>query len=341
MGNSSEVSVRYPEKGDEVPLDSNENLLLEDEYYRDISEEIKEYEKLNVYPSPTGKELREELADLHGLKAEQITVGNGSDAILDTLYRTLVPKDGTIAHFLPSYEMYDFFASRNERTTLEVPLRPDFTPPEKTSFLNDVDCLLICSPNNPTGLTVDEGYIKRVLESDTSVIIDQAYAEFSQQSIKDLLSEYSNLVLVRTFSKAWGLAGIRVGYSMSSPETNIRLQEKMLPYNVNSLSLSIAVEAVKRKDMVYRAVEETVEQREFLRGKLETLGFNTLPSEANFVFCKPPKGFRPEEIEEHLLKNGIRIRTFDKERLKDHVRITVGNEEINQRLLGLLEELIL
>ncbi len=331
------MSISYPERGSEIPLDSNENLLLPDQYYRDIKDEVNF--DLGRYPSPTSKELKKRLASFYEVNPEQIVVGNGSDAVLDTIYKTFIPKTGTLGYFHPSYEMYSFLASRNDRKAVEIPLGLDFTLPTKIDYLSEVDAIFICSPNNPSGLTVDREKIKSILEEAELVVIDEAYAEYSNDDNLSLLEEYDNLIIVRTFSKAWGLAGIRVGYALMPAEKGIEYLENMLPYNVNSMSLAVALTALDKKSQVQESINKTIKERERLSEKLEDMGFNPFPSDTNFLLCKKPAFIDISKLHQELLNRGIRIRTFEEPRLKDHVRITVADRETNDHLIEILEQI--
>jgi len=330
--------VVYPEKGDEIPLDSNENLILRDDYYDDIHREMRD--DLSVYPSPTGLSLRKKLAELYELDIENVVVGNGSDAILDTIYKTMVSSEGIIARFVPSYEMYSFFARRNERRLMDIPLNDDFTIPNYTDFDDDVEAVLICSPNNPTGMSVDRGYVTSLLKKGKIVIVDEAYGEYSSEDCIDLLQEYDNLIIVRTFSKAWGLAGIRVGYSLASYELSDKILSTILPYNVNVLSLNAAISAIDHRDMVEEAVRVTKEERQFLTEELKKQGFEPFTSQTNFVFSKTPYNISSGELSRTLLKRGFRIRTFDDPVLKEYIRITVADRKTNQELLKNIREIV-
>lgn len=332
------MTIDYPEKSSEKPLDSNENLLLPEDYYQGIKDNVDF--GLRKYPSPTAKELKNALAEHYDLNPNKVLVGNGSDAILDTAIKTLVPKEGTFGYFQPSYEMYSFFAFRNDRNSLEIPLNQDFTYPSNFDFLDELDMLLICSPNNPSGLTIELNKLTSILEREVQVVVDEAYVEFSDQDILSLLDRYVNLTLIRTFSKAYGLAGIRVGYALTSEEKNVELQEKMLPYNVNSFSINAAVYALENRSMVKESVEKTIEERRFITLKLEELGFDPIPSEANFVLLKTPSKITPDGLFDYLLEKGFRIRIFKHPRLQQFVRITVADRETNLDLLENLNKLI-
>lgn len=332
------MGVSYPERDSEIQLGSNENLLLPYQYYKNIKDDL-DFD-LRKYPSPTSKELKMRLASFHELNPEQVVVDNGSDAVLDTICKTFVSKDGSLGYFHPSYEMYPFFVSRNDRKAVEIPLNPDFTIPTNIDFLKEVEAIFICSPNNPSGLSVGREKIISILEEAELVVIDEAYSEYSGEDNISLLEEYDNLMIVRTFSKAWGLAGIRVGYGLMSAEKGIEYLENMLPYNVNSMSSAVALSALDKKAQVEESINKTIEERQRLSEKLEDLGFNPFTSDTNFLLCKKPAFIDTHNLYEYLLDRGIRIRIFDEPRLEDHVRITVADRKTNDHLIEVLEEIL-
>ncbi len=332
------MGISYPERDSDILLDSNENLLLPDQYYEDIKRAI-DFD-LRKYPSPISNKLKSSLASFYGINQEQIVVDNGSDAVLDTICKTFISKDGTLGYFYPSYEMYSFFVSRNDRKAVEIPLNSDFTLPTKIDFLNEVDAVFICSPNNPSGLSVNRERLISMLEESDLVVIDEAYAEYSEDDNISLLEEYDNLIIVRTFSKAWGLAGIRVGYALMPAEKGIEYLENMLPYNVNSMSSAVALSALEKKSQVQESINETIKERERLSEKLEEQGFNPFPSDTNFLLCKKPAFIEISELNQELMDRGIRIRTFEEPRLEDHVRVTVADRKTNDYFIGMLEEIL-
>ncbi|MFW6141480.1 MAG: pyridoxal phosphate-dependent aminotransferase [Candidatus Saliniplasma sp.] len=327
-------------RGDQDPirLDLNENHLLSDEYYDII------YSRLDVdladYPSEYCSELCEKLAGYHGLSPEQFLVANGSDMVLDTIFKTLVPSGGLVGYYEPSYRYYTFLANRNDRKVLEVPLRSDFTIPTNTDFIEEVDALVVCSPNNPTSLSVDKKHIESLLEKDVLIVLDEAYAEYGSEYGLNFLKDHDNLIVTRTFSKAWGLAGVRVGYAVSSPQNIMLLKENMMSFNMNVLSNAAVLAALENHHFMEEALERTFVERDYLTEELSLVDFNVLPSETNFLFCRPPHGVSPEELYQGLSERDIMIKIFDEERIRDYVRITVGTREINDELLDNLEDLV-
>lgn len=331
-------NISYPEPDEAVPLHLNENLFLDDEYYGELKKTMDT--GLKSYPSPTGEGLRKKLAYHYGLRPSQIVVGNGSDSILDTLFKITIPSHGKMGFFTPSYEMYKFFALRNGIHSVKVPLSSDFGVPSNHDIFDDIDTLLVCSPNNPTGLCITDDVLHKILDTDITVIVDEAYVEYSSQDFIPLIEDYDNLILVRTFSKAWGLAGIRLGYSISSSEMALDLSDMMLPYNVNCLSLAVGEKALDMSDLKEESVRKTIDVREWFREELELLDFNTMPSDANFVLCRPPSGTKPDSLFEQLLEEGFRVRTFESKRLQEYMRITIGERNTMEALLAALESIL-
>jgi len=321
-----------------IRLDLNENHLLAHEYYEELRSRLDV--QLDDYPTEYSTETCKGLADYHNLTPEQFLVANGSDMILDTIFKTLVHSGGVVGYFEPSYGYYPFLANRNERKVMEIPLESDFTLPVGTSYIDEIDVLVVCSPNNPTSLAMDKKHIKSLLEKDVLLVVDEAYAEYSSQDCLDLLTDHDNLIITRTFSKAWGLAGIRVGYAVSNPQNIMQLREYMLSYNVNVLSNNVAVSALENYRYMEKALEKTIIERDYLTEELTLMDFNVLPSETNFLFCRLPHGVDPHGLYEKLSERDILIKTFEEGRVEDHVRITVGTREENDELLDSLEEII-
>jgi len=329
--------IEYSMVDDLIRLDLNENQSMDDEYYSVLKNSVDI--DLNKYPSEFGDGLRKKLAGYYDILPENIVLGNGSDIILDTLFKTEVPKDGVMAYYTPSYEYIRFFSQRNERKLLEIPLNSDFTLPSRKDFIDEVDALIVCSPNNPTGLHYSKDSIISLLETGVTLILDEAYVEYAPFSLIDLIDEYSNLILVRTFSKAWGLAGIRVGYSISSTEKALSLRDTVMPYNVNSFSLSIASCALDNHGYMKRSVERTLEEKDHLHEELSSMGFNCLPSETNFLLCRPPSEKPACELYDELLERGIKVKIFDDPRLVEHMRISIGSQWMNDELIAHLKDI--
>lgn len=334
----SNKSHTYGERNDLLPLHLNENLFLPQTYYKRIKADM-EYD-IARYPSPTAKDLKVSLAEYYGLQPDQFVIGNGSDALLDTLFKMVAMKGGSMANYVPSYGLVRFFAKRNGVRLVEVPFKGDFSVPSSTDFIEDVEAVMLCSPNNPTSVPVNKGHLAKLLECDRLVMVDEAYVEYADHNCLDMVNEYSNLILVRTFSKAWGLAGARVGYTVSSPENAERMEDVKIPFSVNSLSLSVAKGALYYSSIMKESVQKTIEERERMLRKLRTFGFNCLPSQTNFIFCRTPSEISPDKLHQYLVEEGISIRIFEEDNVDEYVRITVGRPDMNACLLEALGNIL-
>lgn len=298
------------------------------------------------YPDPLQLELKEELSKLRGVAEKQIFVGNGSDEVIDLLFRIFCEPgvDNYIA-INPTYGMYKVQADINNVEYRSVDLDHNFNLIAER-VLDQVDSnskiIFICSPNNPSGNILNRDQIKVILDSFNGVVVvDEAYIDFaSEPSFCEELSNYSNLLVMQTMSKAWGLAGARVGMAYGSSDIIELFNRVKFPYNVNLLSQRAAVDMLRKRDQVEDWIKSIVEQREWMRGELLLLPMtiNVYPSDSNFLLVKSLKA---SEIFTELLKRGIVVRDRSKVVLCDDcLRITIGTEDENQQLISVLKEII-
>ncbi|HIP88483.1 MAG TPA: histidinol-phosphate transaminase [Thermococcus paralvinellae] len=310
-------------------LDKNENpfdLPLE------IKEEIfKELKKVpfNRYPHITSMPLREAIAEFYGVSPKNVAVGNGGDELLNYLTRIF---DGNyVVTTPPTFAMYNFYARLNGIPVVEVPLKRGFIiDGEKIAEKAQKACVVfIASPNNPTGNVQPREEILKVLDTGVPVVIDEAYAEFSEKSYIDLLDEYENLIILRTFSKAFGLAGIRAGYLLASESVVDALYRIKSPFSLNVLTMTAARVMLNHYDLVKQNINYIVKERERIYQEFKEY---TYPSEANFLLMKL-------DAYEFLLERGIVVRKLDG-LLKGHIRVTVGKKEENDELIKALKEFV-
>lgn len=326
-------SARDEFKGKEgVFLDANENSFgspLKDNY--------------NRYPDPMQLDLKDKLGKVKGLPIQNIFLGNGSDEAIDILFRAFCEpgKDNCII-CPPTYGMYEVSAGINDVQVLKVPLT-------KETFQLDVDNILkainpntklifFCCPNNPTGTGVKWNDIKTVLENFKGiVVIDEAYINFAKyRSLIPELLNYPNLVILQTLSKAWGLAGLRIGMAFAS-EPIIDIFNKIKPpYNVNSVSQTLALEALNNIEQINNWIKEIVSERDKLINDLQNFEFvqKIYPSEANFILVRTND---PQKIYNYLVSNQVIVRDRSRVELCEGcLRITIGTKEQNQKLFSLL-----
>jgi len=302
-------------------------------------------EPLNRYPDPLQKKLKMELAQLKNVAPENIFLGNGSDEAIDLLIRAFCePAAQRILITPPTYGMYRVCADINNVAVDEAPLNDDFslnTERVRTALTPHTRLLFICSPNNPTANLMDEQAIRTLLDNmDGLVIIDEAYIDFAEtQGWLPRLNDYENLVVLQTFSKAWGLAGARLGMAFAHPAVIDVLNRIKYPYNVNRLTQQAALEALRHYDCYQRMKSDLIRERHWLSEQLKVLPVmdQVWPSRANFILVRST---RARDIYHKLAARNILIRyRGDLPLCPGCLRITVGTHEENQRLIGALQSL--
>lgn len=298
--------------------------------------------ELNRYPDSSCEKLKEKLCEkyLDNIRPEQVFVGAGSDEIIDLLIRGFVEYDESILVMNPSYTIYKVQASINSISVKEINLNQDFSVNVSgiNDFLEEVKIIFLCSPNNPTGNLVTRNELMKIMEIyDGLVVLDEAYIEFAglENSLVDLVNEYKNLVVLRTFSKAWGLAGIRVGYSISSSEIVDTLLKIKDSYNVSKLSQEIAIQALDQTIALNSRVNELLRRKEDFEANLKSIGIMVIPTVANFTLIKVEN---PKELFQEVCNKGVIIRDRSNQYLLDGViRISIGTEEENKKLLNIIK----
>lgn len=296
---------------------------------------------INRYPDPHQKALKAKVAEIKGISADSLFIGNGSDEAIDLVYRVFcVPGASNAVSIVPSYGMYEVAAAMNDIEFRKVQLRPDFSM-DTEAMLSATDSktrlMFICSPNNPTGNSFPVEQIEDILERFGGVVVlDEAYIDFSvRPSLTSLVKRYPNLIVLQTLSKAWGMAGLRIGLAIADPAVIALMSKVKYPYNINVLAQKMALmkldEAAKDK-----AVAEIVGQRFRLEKELakcpEVKGIYS--SDANFLLVRFEN---PDEVYERLLAGGVIVRNRSKvSGCEGCLRITVGTPVENDRLLRLL-----
>ncbi len=302
---------------------------------------------VNRYPDPHQRELKEMLSQIKGVKPENVFVGNGSDEIIDLLYRIVCePGKANVVVMPPTYGMYAVSAEVNDVNIKRVFLKQDFTV-DVNAVLEAVDVntrlIFICSPNNPTGTLVPRDIVETIASKfDGLVVVDEAYIDFAPaESAVSLIDRYPNIFVMQTLSKAWGLAGARVGVGIGSKELLAVMDKVKAPYNVNIISQQIALNTLSDMSSFNIKVETILEQREWLSGELAKLDIveKVYPSAANFLLVR----FKyMADVFQFLMDCGIVTRDRSKEKWCDGcIRITVGTPEENEILVGALNQYIL
>lgn len=312
----------------EVFMDANENPFDTD---------------YNRYPDPLQKAVKEKIAFEKQVESSQIFLGNGSDEAIDLLIRIFCePQKDHILILPPTYGMYKVSAALSDVETIRIPLLPDFTLDTNAILAKATKrskILFICSPNNPTGNNIPLDQIRTILNVFKGmVVVDEAYIDFSEQnSCTKLLTEHSNLVILQTFSKAWGLAGIRLGMAFANQPVIDLLNKVKPPYNVNQLTQSAALTALSNLNDKEASVQSVLQQRDFLRQHLSAFSFveKIYPSDANFLLVKMEE---PRAVYQFLLQKNIIVRDRSTTyACEGCLRITVGTPAENERLISVLK----
>jgi histidinol-phosphate aminotransferase len=297
---------------------------------------------VNRYPDPQQWELKERLAEIKNISAKQMILGNGSDEIIDLLMRAFCqPSEDKVVFCKPSYGMYKVAAQINDLRIAELELDSNFQPDVKTILENnDAKLLFLCSPNNPTGNLIDKKVLARLLSEFKGVIVlDEAYIDFaSDASMVKELNNYPNLVILQTLSKAWGMAGIRLGIGLASVEIIEVLNKIKPPYNVNTLTQDKALELLSCEETYQEKVNTLLEEKNSMLNELRRLSFvkKVFPSQANFILIRVENANR---LYDYIIDNGIVIRNRTTVTLLENcLRISIGTPEENQQLLEVLKK---
>ena len=327
-----------PKLNGEIRLDTNTNVLGSNPAAEKYLAENRW--DLNGYPNTYSNGLREALGELYGLDKDNFIAGNGSDEMLDVTFKTFTNWGDNSVVPVPSYTLYDYFVEMNGGKAHEVDLTEDFQLDVDEIVKQDAKVAIMPSPNNPTGNCFRQKDIEEILSRFNGiVVVDEAYAEYADDAMIRRVDEFANLVVLRTFSTAYAMAALRVGYAAANKKLADMMMRVKIPYSLNMVSEGAAIAAVKDQDFIRRSVEMVREQRPKLDAGLRKLGFETFPSDSNFILARAPIDHK--ELVQGLKERGVLIRDFGaKRRTENCVRTTVGTAELNAILLEKAEEVI-
>jgi histidinol-phosphate aminotransferase len=295
------------------------------------------------YPDSHHRALKRAISEFKNIPTEHIFVGNGSDEAIDLLMRTFCEEDANVIFCPPTFEIYQISATINNVKTKEVPLTEDYGL-DTDGILKAIDdktrIVIICSPNNPTGNLYPVAEIRKIATvlQNGIVLVDEAYIDFAEsESCLNIMSEYPNVVVSQSFSKAWGIAGLRCGLLFASAELTEFLHRLKPPYNVNSYAQSQAIEALKHRKKYEELLRLIISGREFLEKNVANFSFveKVYPSKANFIFIKVTSSL---DLYNFLLSKGIIVRKLGHQLCKNTLRITVGTPKENDLILSAFAE---
>ena len=301
----------------------------------------KRIDNLRLYCDPTATALKEELARVYDKKVSEIFVSNGSDDILNFAFLAF-GADGILFPDI-SYGFYEVFANLHGLPFEKVPLKADFSI-DAEDYCKKNKMVVIANPNAPTGMALPLKKIEKILKANPEnvVLIDEAYVDFGGESCADLIEKYPNLLCVQTFSKSRSMAGARLGFAIASEELITDLEKikySTNPYKVNALTQAAGVAALQENGYYMRNCRRIIKTRNYTKKALENLGFEVLPSKANFLFAKCAQ-FTGLELYLLLKEKGILVRHFEKERIRDFNRITIGSQKEMEAFIAAVKEIL-
>ncbi|AWI03880.1 histidinol-phosphate transaminase [Clostridium drakei] len=298
---------------------------------------------LRLYPDPDCDEFRKAIAEYYNLSKDEIFIGNGSDEVLAFSFLTFFNTNETIIFPDISYSFYPVYAGLYNLNYRLARLENDFSIPV-SEFAEKNGGVIIPNPNAPTGKCLDTDSIKRILNynSNKVVIIDEAYIDFGGNSVVGLIKEYDNLLVVQTLSKSRSLAGIRVGFAMGNKELIQglnRVKNSFNSYTIDRVAAAAAVTAIKDKEYFTECVSKVINTRERIVKKLNSLGFNVIPSKANFIFITH-KDYAASDLFTKLREKSVLVRYFNKERINNYLRVSIGSDEEMDFFIEKLQEIM-
>ncbi len=297
-------------------------------------------ERLRRYSHPTARAFREAAAAVLSVPADWILPGNGSDDLLTMVFRACAEPGRTVACPVPTYSLFRTLAGIQQAELAEVPFDEDFHLPADELVAAGAAVTIVVNPNAPSGT----GFATEALGELASrvaglLVVDEAYVDFADQNALSLVREHANVLVLRTLSKGYSLAGLRLGFGVGHPDILAGLVKVKDSYNVGAVPCLVAAAAIEDQAYQRECVAKVRASRAKLSGDLAAMGFRVWPSQANFLLCRPPRG-GAREVYEALKERGILIRYFQEPPLADKLRISVGTDEQNTALVGAIREVL-
>jgi histidinol-phosphate aminotransferase len=330
-------------QGEIIKLDANENP------YGPLPQVLEALSKLgyaHIYPDPESRVLRAALAEVHKIPAENLLVGAGADELIDLVIRLFLDPDDAFINCPPTFGMYSFDGAVHHAREITIPRRDDFSldlEAIRTAIEQERPKLIFLThPNNPDGGLIPPKTLQAVMELPVMVVVDEAYIEFAPptHSLLSQVTQRENLMVLRTFSKWAGLAGLRIGYGAFPEVVYHHLMKIKQPYNVSVAASTAAMVSLQNQDLLHEIGERIIEERERLFQLLDRIEWlHPYPSSTNFILCRVV-GRDAGEIKRALAERGVLVRYFNTPGLADHIRISVGKPEHTDKLIKSLKEMV-
>ena len=347
-GLSPYVPGEQPADVSVVKLNTNENPYPPDTAVLEAVRSV-QAESLRRYPPPDANLFRQTAADVHDLQPDQVIATNGGDELLRLAITVFCEPAGAggvdgLGETQPTYSLYDVLARIHDTSVTRVPLEDDWAIPDDfAAQLNDAGCrlALVVNPHAPSGWYESNDRLRRIAEAFNGVLlVDEAYVDFARLDASELVrgdDGLKNVLLLRTMSKGYSLAGLRFGYGLGHRELITALDKARDSYNTDILAQTAAVVALKHRDAAKRNCDKVVQERRRVGDELARLGWRAWPSDSNFILAQPPdNGLNAQQTYESLKQQNVFVRYFDQDRLRDKLRITIGTPKQNDTLLRAL-----
>jgi histidinol-phosphate aminotransferase len=321
-----------------IKLNSNENPFPPSPRVQEVLKRVTA-EELRFYPDPQSLELRKKLAALYGVNANQVICGNGSDDILNIIIRTFAQPGDPVGFFEPTFPLYRILAVIQAAKVISVRLEEPYFPPPMPPM--DLKVFFLPNPNSPVGFSYPITLLRKMAEKVKGIlVIDEAYAEFAAENALQLIGEFENVIIVRTVSKSYSLAGVRMGYAIGNEALIAEMFKVKDPFNVTLLTQAIVAAALEDQEYFRKVVSQIIKTREWFTKEASALGYRIIPSQANFIFPQPPQKGRGVEFFQTLFERKVLTRYYDELGLRDGTRMTIGTPEEMDSSLKVLKEIL-
>jgi histidinol-phosphate aminotransferase len=321
-----------------IKLNSNENPYPPSPRVKEILQRL-DYDDLRIYPDPLSQGLREKLGRLHGFSSNQIICGNGSDDILNMIVRTFVQPGEAMGFYEPTFPLYKVLGVIHGVQNLAIPVAEPYDrpsdPPSKARVF------FLANPNSPVGFMYPLSLVRSLARKVQGIfVVDEAYVEFAKENALSFVREMANVIVVRTVSKSYSLAGVRLGYAIGREGLIQEMFKVKDPFNVNRLTQAVVSAALEDQDYFKKNISRVVETREWFSREARTLGYRIIPSQGNFVFPQPPEKGRGVKFFQTLYDHKVLTRYYDEEGLRDGVRMTIGTREDMVTTLQVMKDIL-
>lgn len=332
------VPGEQPKEGEYIKLNTNENAYPPSPKVKEALNNL-DVSRLKLYPDSESTILRETMAKNLGVNKENIFVGNGSDEVLATAFQTFFMEKDNILMPDISYSFYPVYSDMYNVKAKIVPLKDDFTI-DINDYIVPNNGIIIANPNAPTSISLSRDEIEVIVKNNTNnvVIIDEAYIDFGGETVVSLINQYNNLLVIRTLSKSYSLAGLRVGFAIGNKELingMNKIKNSFNSYPIDFVAQTLAIEAIKDVEYFHKTRNMIIDTKQRIRKQLENIGFTVLDSKANFLFIMH-KDKKAEDIFNDLRKNKVLVRFFNKPKINNWLRVTIGTDEQMDRFIKII-----